>query len=254
MFSEKVENSGYKSTSMARAETEGAWKAVGADKREAVRLLFGDIADRYDLLNSAMSLRLHHRWRAEAVRMLCLSQGSSVADICCGTGDFALPIRKSVGATGKIVGIDFCLPMLQKGLAKSVPMTLGMGDACDLPLASGSFDAVTIGWGLRNVADLDRALREVRRILKPGGRFVSADMARPQNSIMRGVSHAVFSTVAPVLGALFGNRDAYKYLPQSTDRFASREEQVDAIRRAGFSEAGYKDMFFGNICTHWGKV
>ncbi|MDQ2986444.1 MAG: ubiquinone/menaquinone biosynthesis methyltransferase [Armatimonadota bacterium] len=239
---------------MARAESDGAWTAVGADKREAVRSLFGDIAGRYDLLNSAMSLRLHHRWRAEAVRMLSLSPGDCVADICCGTGDFAPPIRRDVGPAGMVIGIDFCLPMLRKGLEKAVPMSLSMGDACDLPLASASFDAVTIGWGLRNVADLDKALREIRRILKPRGRFVSADMARPQNPMMRVVSGAFFSTVAPAVGALFGNRNAYKYLPQSTDRFASRENQVAAIRRAGFSDAGYKDMFFGNICIHWGEV
>jgi demethylmenaquinone methyltransferase/2-methoxy-6-polyprenyl-1,4-benzoquinol methylase len=237
---------------VTRAGTEEAWTAVGAQKRETVRGLFGDIAARYDLLNSAMSLRLHYRWRAEAVRLLNLRPGDTVADICCGTGDFAAPLRRAVGDGGRIIGIDFCLPMLSVAKEKHVPMALGLGDACAIPLASGAFDAVTVGWGLRNVADLDVALSEIRRLLKPGGRFVSVDMAKPRNGLLRFASMATFSTLAPAFGALFGNKDAYKYLPKSTDRFASREEQVQAMERAGFREVTYKDMFLGNICIHRG--
>lgn len=239
---------------MERAETEHAWQAAGAERRQAVQALFGSIAARYDLLNSAMSLRLHHRWRAEAVRLLRLSPGESVADVCCGTGDFAWPIRKAVGDSSKVVGIDFSLPMLEVGKCKAVPMTLGTGDACALPLASAAFDAVTVGWGLRNVADLEGALAEIRRVLKPGGRFVSVDMAKPKNPIMRGSSRLVFSVLAPALGTLFKRRDAYKYLPQSTEKFASRDEQLALMRKVGFKEATYKDMLFGNICIHWGRV
>lgn len=229
-------------------------QAAGAEKRQAVQSLFGTIARRYDLLNSAMSLRLHHRWRAEGVRMLQLSSGDAVADVCCGTGDFALPIRRAVGETGKVVGIDFCVPMLEVGRKKGVPMTLGTGDACALPLASASFDAVTVGWGLRNVADLEGAFSEIRRVLKPGGRFVSVDMAKPKNALVRGGSKFVFSVLAPALGTIFKRRDAYKYLPQSTEKFASRDEQIKMMHRVGFAEAAYKDMFLGNICIHWGKV
>jgi len=239
---------------VARAETEQAWHAVGAGKRQAVQALFGTIAGNYDLLNSAMSLRLHHRWRSEAVQMLKLSEGDTVADICCGTGDFSWPIRRVVGASARVVGFDFCLPMVQVGMQKSVPMALGTGDACALPLASRSFDAVTVGWGLRNVADLEAALAEIRRILRPGGRFVSVDMAKPRNPLLRASSRFAFSVLAPVLGSLFKRRAAYKYLPQSTEQFASRDEQVELMRTAGFSEAAYKDLFFGNICIHWGKV
>ena len=235
-------------------ESEGAWQAVGAEKREAVQTLFGEIASTYDLVNSALSFRLHHRWRREAVRMLGLSPGDAVADVCCGTGDFASPLRRAVGPTGKIIGVDFCLPMLLKAQEKGSPMTLSGGDACALPLATGAFDAVTVGWGLRNVADLDVALREIRRILRPGGRFVSIDMAKPKSGFVRAVSSFVISVFAPTIGAVFGNKDSYKYLPKSTDRFASREEQVESMRKAGFTEARYKDMFFGNICIHWGRV
>jgi demethylmenaquinone methyltransferase/2-methoxy-6-polyprenyl-1,4-benzoquinol methylase len=186
--------------------------------------------------------------------MLALSAGDSVADICCGTGDFAWPLRRAVGASGKVVGVDFCFPMLDVGREKHVPMGLGMGDACALPLASASFDGVTVGWGLRNVADLEGALAEVHRVLKPGGRFVSVDMAKPRNAVMRTASKLIFSVAAPALGMIFKRRAAYKYLPQSTENFASREEQVDMMRRVGFAEANHKDMFLGNICIHWGKV
>ena len=239
---------------MARLESEGAWQAVGADKREAVKSLFGEIASNYDLVNSALSFRLHHRWRREAVRMLDLSPGDTVADICCGTGDFAHPLRQAVGMSGRIIGLDFCLPMLIKAQEKEMPMALGSGDACALPLASGAFDAVTVGWGLRNVADLDVALAEIKRVLKPGGRFVSIDMAKPKGSLVRAISNLTISAFAPTIGAVFGNRDSYKYLPRSTDRFASREEQIESMHKAGFTETRYKDMFFGNICIHWGRV
>ena len=237
---------------MARAGTEEAWTTVGAQKRDRVQGLFGDIAGRYDLLNSVMSLRLHYRWRSEAVRMLGLKPGDAVADVCCGTGDFAAPLRKAVGVSGKIIGIDFCAPMLEIAKQKGVPMELSLGDACALPFASGAFDAVTVGWGLRNVADLDLALSEIRRVLKPGGRFVSVDMAKPKNGLVKAASGAMFAILVPAMGAIFGNKEAYKYLPKSTDRFASRDEQVAAMKRAGFAEATYTDMFFGNICIHRG--
>ncbi|MEO7454299.1 MAG: ubiquinone/menaquinone biosynthesis methyltransferase [Fimbriimonadales bacterium] len=241
----------YKSI-VANAGTNDAWETAGAQKREAVQSLFGDIAGRYDLVNSAMSLRLHHRWRTEAVRMLGLLPGDTVADVCCGTADFGLPLRRKIGDAGRIVGVDFCLPMLRVAQEKKAPMALNLGDACALPLASGSFDAVTVGWGLRNVADLSGALSEIHRVLKPGGRFVSLDMAKPRNTVVRFASSAAFSTLVPALGAVFGNRDAYKYLPKSTDTFASRSELKVAFEAVGFTGVSYADMFFGNICIHRG--
>jgi demethylmenaquinone methyltransferase/2-methoxy-6-polyprenyl-1,4-benzoquinol methylase len=237
---------------MANAGTKEAWETAGAQKREAVQSLFGNIAGRYDLVNSAMSLRLHHRWRREAVRMLALSPTDTVADVCCGTADFGAPLRRVIGEGGRIVGVDFSLPMLKVAQEKSAPMALNLGDACALPLASGVFDAVTVGWGVRNVADRDGALGEIRRVLKPGGRFVSLDMAKPRNGLVRFASSAAFSTLVPALGAFFGNKEAYKYLPKSTDRFASRYELKLAFEASGFRDVSYRDMFFGNICIHRG--
>src|SRR5688572_4273319 len=148
---------------------EGPWLAEGAQKREAVRAMFGEIAPTYDLLNSIMSLRLHHRWRKFAVGQLELSEGNSALDLCCGTGDFMMPLRKAVGPRGRLLGIDFSQPMLDRAKRKGLA-EVALGDACQLPIQSSRFDAVTVGWGLRNVPDVPAALGEIVRALRAGGR------------------------------------------------------------------------------------
>ncbi|MCW5945847.1 MAG: ubiquinone/menaquinone biosynthesis methyltransferase [Fimbriimonadales bacterium] len=237
---------------MSEHATREHWSSAGEDKSSAVKRMFAEISPTYDLMNSAMSLRLHHRWRREAVRMLRLSPGESALDVCCGTGDFAAPLRAAIGTSGRVVGVDFCLPMLEKGVAKRVPMTLLTGDAGHLPIRSSAFDAVTVGWGLRNVAELRPALAEIYRVLAPGGRFVSIDMAVPPSKAARWISGVAFRKGVPMLGALFGKRDAYTYLPESTLQFASREEQADLMKVIGFKNVTWKNLFLGNICIHFG--
>lgn len=228
------------------------WQAEGVQKRAAVQGMFAEIAPTYDLLNSLMSLRLHHRWRAFAVRQLRLHSGNSVLDVCCGTGDFMLPLRKAVGPAGRVFGIDFCLPMLKVAHEKRVPGEIGLGDACQLPVLANTLDGVSVGWGIRNVPDIDQAHRELFRILKPGGRFVSLDMAVPRNRVVRGASRFVSDVFLPRLGAIFGKSKAYTYLPKSTQSFMNREQLKQSMEEAGFTEVGYKDLFFGNVCVHWG--
>lgn len=228
------------------------WQTEGVRKRTAVREMFAEIAPTYDLLNSLISLRLHHRWRAFAVRQLRLQPGDKALDVCCGTGDFMRPLRKAVGASGLVCGLDFCLPMLELAQRKSVPGFIGLGDACRLPIGAGTLDGVSVGWGIRNVPDIDQAHRELWRVLRPGGRFVSLDMARPRNRIVRAVSEWTFHTVVPGLGALFGKKRAYTYLPKSTENFKTREELTASMQKAGFLEVGCRDLFFGNVCVHWG--
>jgi demethylmenaquinone methyltransferase/2-methoxy-6-polyprenyl-1,4-benzoquinol methylase len=231
---------------------EKPWLAEGAEKRELVRGMFADVASSYDLVNSLMSFRMHRRWREAAVKGLGLGEGDSVLDVCCGTGDFLVPLRRAVGGDGRVVGIDFCAPMLEKARGKDERAVLGLGDACELPVAGGSVDAVTVGWGLRNVPDIDLALREAARVLKPGGRFVTLDMARPRSRFVGRLSEAVFHRAVPFLGRLFGKTQAYTYLPKSTLAFLSREEMKAAMERAGFTEVRWRDAFFGNVCMHWG--
>lgn len=237
----------------ARLAQDSPWLAQGEAKRRAVQAMFAEIAPSYDLLNSLLSVRLHHRWRAAAVRALGLRPGDRALDVCCGTGDFLHPLREAVGSSGSVAGTDFCEPMLRLALKKPRhEAALTLGDACSLPYRDGRFEAVTVGWGLRNVPDLDLALSEAFRVLKPGGRFVSLDMARPRSRLLGRVAEWSFHTLSPALGRLFGNREAYEYLPKSAERFASREEMVSAMERAGFVAVRWRDFYFGNVCMHWG--
>jgi len=229
------------------------WNTEGAAKREAVRAMFGRIAPRYDLLNTLMSMRLHGRWRAYATSLLNLKPGDRALDVCSGTGDFLAPLREAVGPSGMVLGLDFCAPMLEVGQKKNVPADkLILADACRLPIASASVNGVTVGWGIRNVPDIDLAHREVVRVLKPGGRFVSLDMAVPRNAIVRFGSSIVCGKLLPALGSMFGLKEAYTYLPKSTEKFFSRDQLIDSMQRAGLKDCGYKDLIFGNVCLHWG--
>ena len=235
------------------AET-AIWTTEGERKRAAVGGMFGSIARGYDRMNGLMSLGLHHRWRGFAVSRLDLQEGDRALDVCCGTGDSMLPLRRAVGEKGRVVGVDFCLPMLEGAKTKLGTPEIALGDACRLPIASGLFDAVSVGWGLRNVPDLDAALREAARVLKNGGRFVSLDMAQPRNPVVRRLAGFALRRALPILGRLLKlDADAYAYLPESTLRFASREALKTAMRNAGFEDVAYRDLMLGNLCVHWGR-
>jgi demethylmenaquinone methyltransferase/2-methoxy-6-polyprenyl-1,4-benzoquinol methylase len=231
---------------------EAIWTAEGAKKRLAVQGMFAEIAPTYDRINSLLSLSLHHRWRRFAVATINLKPGDSALDLCCGTGDFMTPLRQAVGPSGRVAGVDFCLPMLEIAKSKNQG-PLSLGDACRLPIASELFDAVSVGWGIRNVPNIDEAHREAARILKPGGRFVSLDMARPRNWVIRLISEWIGVQIIPKLGALFGKTTAYTYLPKSTLRFQSREQLSASMERAGFENIRYKDLLLGNICIHYAQ-
>jgi demethylmenaquinone methyltransferase/2-methoxy-6-polyprenyl-1,4-benzoquinol methylase len=229
--------------------------AEGDDKRRFVQGMFSEIAPSYDLLNSLMTMRLHRRWRRLAVAALELAEGQDALDVCCGTGDFMIPLRRAVGGAGRVVGVDFCAPMVQIARRKlGSESSLLVGDACSMPFASDSFDAVTVGWGLRNVPDLALALKEIRRVLRPGGKFVTLDMARPMNRWVGRVSEVAFHRAVPALGRLFGKGTAYKYLPKSAERFVSREQMSTAMNEAGFVEVRHRDFGAGNVCMHWGTA
>lgn len=237
---------------MATRAEERIWETEGARKQQAVRQLFSEIAPSYDLMNGLMSLSLHRRWRQFAVSLLGLQPGDTALDVCCGTGDFLPPLRKAIGTRGVLNGIDFCEPMLERALGKT-DAGLAVGDACRLPVQSASMDGVTVGWGIRNVGDIDRAHREIARVLKPGGRFVSLDMAQPKPMLVRRLSGFIFNTVVPMLGAAAGHTKAYTYLPKSTAKFWSREELMESMGRAGLVDVRYHDLFMGNICVHFGR-
>jgi demethylmenaquinone methyltransferase/2-methoxy-6-polyprenyl-1,4-benzoquinol methylase len=229
------------------------WEEKGAAKRAAVQRMFGEIAGGYDRVNGWMSLGLHHAWRGQAVERLGLRPGDAALDVCCGTGDFLRPLRQAVGPSGTLVGLDFCAPMLTQARQKDASAQLVLGDAGRLPLPDREFDGVTVGWGLRNVPDLDGALAEITRVLRPGGRFVTLDCAIPQSPLLRSASLAVTHRVLPRIGAMVGNAEAYTYLPNSVSHFASRERLAASMERAGLVDVRFEDRFFGNICLHFGR-
>lgn len=228
------------------------WEAKGREKRAAVQSMFSGIAASYDRLNRIMSLNQDGRWRQAAVRAVAPAKGEIALDLCTGTGDFLPILRRVVGDTGTVIGLDFCAPMLEVAQQKHLP-NLGLGDAVQLPVASASVDVVTVGWGIRNVPDIDAAHAEIFRVLKPGGRFVSIDMAIPNSKLVRAGSRFVSTKVLPTLGRLFRAEEAYTYLPESTERFLSRQALVDSMTNAGFSDVQFRDFMFGNICMHYGK-
>lgn len=231
---------------------ERIWETQGEEKRAAVQKMFSSIAPGYDRLNSLISLSLHHSWRRKAVEKLQLGQGETVLDLCCGTGDFIEPLGQKVGPSGVILGLDFCQPMLEVAKSKGV-LQLGLGDACQLPVPSASVNAVTVGWGLRNVSQLQQALSEIARVLKPGGRLVSLDMAVPKNPFLAFGSRMFTQKVVPFFGKLFGQADAYTYLPKSTEGFVTPEELKQKFEEAGLSDVKIQRLLMGNIALVWGS-
>lgn len=229
------------------------WDRKGSEKRGSVQAMFAAIAPRYDRLNGVMSLGLHRAWRRRAVRSLDLKAGDAALDVCSGTGDFLPDLRAAVGPTGRVLGTDFCAPMLQRAGSKDPAAARALGDACRLPVASGSVSGVTVGWGIRNVADVDAAHREAFRVLKPGGRFASVEMAVPRSRVVAALSRLAFRGIVPLMGRLFGSAEAYTYLPESTARFMDRDGLCDSMRRAGFVEVDARDLFLGNLCLHTGR-
>jgi demethylmenaquinone methyltransferase/2-methoxy-6-polyprenyl-1,4-benzoquinol methylase len=219
-----------------------------------VRGMFDRIAGVYDLMNSAMTAGLHHEWRQRAVARAQVGPGSDALDICCGTGDLALELRRQIGPDGRVVGSDFSEPMLELARRKSgeegLPVEFGWADALDLPYGDGSFDAVTIGFGARNLADLEKGLSEMARVLRPGGRLVILEITRPQREPLASFYSLWFDRLVPVIGSLAGDSDAYSYLPNSVRTFPEPERLAAMIEGAGFTEIRWLLLAGGIIAIH----
>jgi len=223
-----------------------------------VRGMFDRIAGVYDLMNSTMTAGLHHQWRQRAVDRAVVGPGSDALDICCGTGDLALELRRRIGPDGRVVGSDFSEPMLDLARAKSgeqgLPVEFGWADALELPYGEESFDAVTVGFGARNLADLDRGLAEMARVLRPGGRAVVLEITRPQREPLSSFYSLWFDRAVPLLGQLAGDPDAYGYLPESVRSFPDPPGLAAKMDVAGFTRIRWLLLAGGIIAIHSGTT
>jgi demethylmenaquinone methyltransferase / 2-methoxy-6-polyprenyl-1,4-benzoquinol methylase len=227
-------------------------------KGSQVRAMFDAIAPRYDLLNAVLSLGIDRGWRREAVAWAVAKGPGAVLDVATGTADLALALRRATPAA-EVVGVDVSEPMLAVGRAKAarrgIEVRLEVADGAALPFADGSFDAVTIAFGLRNFADIDAGLREFRRVLRRGGRLVVLEFPPPPGGAFGRLFRAYFTGVVPWLGGLVsGRRDAYAYLPASVMAFPAPEALADRMRRAGFRDVRYKLQTWGVSALHRGDV
>lgn len=228
-------------------------------KHDFVREMFDAIAPRYDLLNSVLSARLHHGWRKRAVHAANLHAGQAALDVCTGTGDLAFELARTLGAAGHVTATDFSLPMLQfarqkntkRGEASVAPVQFDEADTQNLPFADHSFDAVTVGFGIRNVADVKKGMAEMARVVRPGGRVVILEFTLPQNPAFAALYKWYSFRVLPVIGGMIsGDRGAYTYLPTSVEAWATRKGLSDVMESAGLTDVRITDLTWGTVAIH----
>ncbi|MBA3865258.1 MAG: bifunctional demethylmenaquinone methyltransferase/2-methoxy-6-polyprenyl-1,4-benzoquinol methylase UbiE [Solirubrobacterales bacterium] len=222
-----------------------------------VNRMFDRVASNYDALNSVMTAGLHHRWRERAAAQAELGPGDSALDICCGTGDLTLELSGRVAPGGHVIGCDFSEPMLDLAREKTASrgaagVRFEWADALALPYDGERFDALTVGFGVRNLADLDRGLREMARVLRPGGRLVILEITQPVRPPLSTFYSLWFDRIVPLLGAFSGDPEAYAYLPESVRSFPSPGGLAEKMDRAGFEQIRYTVLAGGIIAIHSG--
>ena len=209
--------------------------------------MFDRIAPVYDAMNRVMTAGLDGRWRAETATAV-VQPGDRVLDSCCGTGDLALACLR---AGGRVTGLDFSEPMLDRARRKSSEVEWVRGDALALPFEDGSFDAATVGFGVRNLADLEQGLAELRRVLRPGGRVGVLEITRPRG-VLAPFYRVWFEVLVPLFGRLLPGGWAYSYLPASVRRFPGPEDLAELLRGAGFEDVRYRLFAGGIVALHTG--
>lgn len=223
--------------------------------------MFDRIAGVYDLMNSVMTAGLHHRWRARAVELAAIGPGDRVLDVATGTGDLALELARRVAPGGEVVGCDFSEAMLTRARTKAAGSgARGAGvrfewaDALALPYPDDSFAAATVGFGARNFSDLERGIREMARVVRPGGHVVILEMTTPRRPPLSTFFRLWFDRVVPALGRLAGDAQAYSYLPSSVKRFPGPDELAAVMSRSGLTGIRYVLTAGGIIALHVGEV
>ncbi len=234
--------------------TDPVEKNSAADHARRVRDMFARISPRYDLLNHLLSVNIDRRWRRKLVEKLrpLLSPDAQVLDVACGTGDLSIALFENLGA--RVIGVDFCRPMLERAARKQPRIFFVEGDALQLPFGDAAFDAVTIGFGLRNLSSVERGLSELRRVLKPNGWAAILEFSKPVVPGFRSLAAAYCTRVLPRIGGMLsGSRSAYEYLPDSVSRFPDQETLSAMMIVAGFADVTFQNLTGGIAALHTGR-
>jgi demethylmenaquinone methyltransferase/2-methoxy-6-polyprenyl-1,4-benzoquinol methylase len=216
---------------------------------DAVRSMFDRISPVYDAMNRTMTMGLDQRWRRATVAAV-VRPGDRVLDACCGTGDLAVAALR---AGGRVTGVDFSERMLERARRKSAEVEWVQGDALALPFEDGSFDAATVGFGVRNLESLERGLAELRRVLRTGGRVAILEITRPRGPLTP-FYRLWFDGLVPLLGKAVPGGSAYTYLPASVRRFPGPEELAELLRASGFDDVRWRTFAGGIVALHIGMA
>lgn len=230
--------------------------ASGTLEESQVREMFDRIAGIYDRLNTVMTAGLHHQWRRRAADLAGLTEGDRALDVATGTGDLALELARRVAPGGEVVGVDFAERMLELARDKSgrLPVRFEVANALSLPFSDDEFDAATVGFGARNFAELERGVREMARVVRPGGRVVVLEITTPRRRPLSTFFELWFDRAVPALGRIAGDAQAYEYLPSSVRRFPGPEELAGTMSRCGVTDIRYVITGGGIIALHVGVV
>lgn len=237
-------------------------KYLSYDEQRApkVREMFSRLAQRYDLVNDVMSFGMHRKWKREAVRLALddsRARSGRLLDLCCGTGDMCF-LAEELGS-GRVVGADFTVPMLgvarRRARERASRAAFTAADALRLPFPDGVFDAITVGYGLRNVAEPAAALAEMRRVLAPRGRVVVLDFGKPDNPLASALYHGYLRTMMPAVGWIFhGDPQTYEYIPDSLERYPAQRGVEGMMRAAGFVNVRYENRLLGTMGLNVGEA
>jgi demethylmenaquinone methyltransferase/2-methoxy-6-polyprenyl-1,4-benzoquinol methylase len=242
------------------AESRGAQVTKSGNRvpERDVTAMFDSIAPAYDRMNTLMTLGLDDRWRRAARDATGLRPGDAAIDVACGTGKMAALLAERVGPFGRVEAVDLSDAMLARGrraFRDLVQLHFSPANALALPFRDGEFDAATIAFGLRNLADFEAGFREMARVVRPGGVVVCLELSLPRWKTYARLYHAVFRRVAPAAGAIFARRGgAYSYLPASLDGFPRAEDLAATMRAAGLVDVAYRRLTTGVVALHRGRV
>jgi demethylmenaquinone methyltransferase/2-methoxy-6-polyprenyl-1,4-benzoquinol methylase len=233
----------------------------GEERAPKVKEMFSRLAERYDLVNDVMSFGLHRLWKKQTVAIAARGarRDGRWLDLCCGTADMCFLAETAASKGTRVIGADFTLPMLavarRRKLSEGRSSSFAQADALRLPFPDGTFDAITVGYGLRNLADPEAGLAEMRRTLAPGGRAVILDFGKPDNALAGALYQAFLHTMMPAVGLIFhGDADTYLYIPASLQRYPGQRGVAELMKKVGFVNVRYQERLLGTMGINVGEA